>query len=466
MSTILGYFSSLLRGAYTRASALFSGDDSRNKQQLFIIATNTVQLLQENRWNELRAQFIFPLRFLLTETLLRKGWEMITATMGPVQHVGQPIVSTGWLPTANVPIRFARGSLSVNLQMPFSGRLMGLRVSPLGAVGLGEDWQHPPYAEVGAQREVGVQLGSKLEVPGILCLPKQEGVFPCVILLAGSGPCDRDSSVGSLKPFKDLALGLAQQGIASIRFDKVTLKHPHKFRNSSSITIGDEYFDQANDAITKALQHKEIDPHRIFIIGHSLGAAVAPYLTQNDDRVRGAVLLTAPSDSIYRAWVRQLHYFASLDSEPVEAMQELIAEAEKKSDTADRLGPDFTVAAQELPFGLPASYWTSYRELDPIGTAQKLKKPVLVLQGSRDYQVTVADDFVKWENALSKNSNALLRVYEGLDHCFVHGEGVSTPADYDKPGNVEVAVIRDISSWILDSEAGGSWDILEPTATR
>ncbi|RSL43055.1 hypothetical protein CEP54_015237 [Fusarium duplospermum] len=263
--------------------------------------------------------------------------------------------------------------------MRSSGKLIGLRVSPLFAAGLAQEWKPPPYADLGAEREVELKLGSKLEVPGILCLPKDPGVFPCVIFLSGSGPCDMDSSVGSVKPLKDIALGLAQHGIASIRFDKATLKHVQKFKNSTTITVGDEYLDQANDAIAQARQHSEIDSERIFIIGHSLGAAVAPFLAQTDERIRGAVLLAAPSQPLHRAYVRQLRYFASLDSEPVEAMQELIAEAEQKADAADS---GQVTSAKDLPFGLPASYWESVRELDPARVIVKSQWRMIGLNGN------------------------------------------------------------------------------------
>ncbi|KAH7234202.1 hypothetical protein MRS44_002002 [Fusarium solani] len=462
MSSLLVSLTSLLQNAGHHVIALLSrlyellpswiSRGSYNEQQLSIIATTTIQLLQDGRWSYLRNQFALPLRFFLTETVLEKGWQMITATTGPIQRIGQPVISGGWFLSAKVPVHFSRANLALIIQMRSSGKLIGLRVSPLFAAGLGQDWKPPPYAELGAEREVELKLGSKLEVPGILCLPKEPGAFPCVIFLSGSGPCDMDSTVGSVKPLKDLALGLAQHGIASIRFDKVTLKHAQKFKNSATITVGDEYLDQANDAIAQAIQHSEIDPNRIFIIGHSLGATVAPYLAQTADRIRGVVLLAAPSQPLHRAYVRQLRYFASLDSEPVEAMQELIAEAEQKADAAD----SGTTVAKDLPFGLPASYWNSVRELDPVGTSQKLEKPMLLLQGSRDYQVTVEDDWVEWERVLGNKRNACLRVFEGLDHCFIKGEGISTPADYDVPGNVDLEVVRDISRWILDTETGRS----------
>ncbi|RMJ07493.1 hypothetical protein BHE90_011637 [Fusarium euwallaceae] len=463
MSSLLVNLTSLLQNAGHHVIALLSrlyellpswiSRGSYNEQQLSIIATTTIQLLQDGRWGYLRNQFALPLRFLLTETVLEKGWQMITATTGPIQRIGQPVISGGWFLSATVPVHFSRANLALIIQMRSSGKLIGLRVSPLFAAGLAQDWKPPRYAELGAEREVELKLGSKLEVPGILCLPKDSGIFPCVIFLSGSGPCDMDSSVGSVKPFKDIALGLAQHGIASIRFDKATLKHAQKFKNSSTITVGDEYLDQASDAIAQATQHSEIDSERIFIIGHSLGAAVAPFLAQTDERIRGAVLLAAPSQPLHRAYVRQLRYFASLDNEPVEAMQELIAEAEQKADAADS---GQVTAAKDLPFGLPVSYWDSIRELDPVGTAQKLKKPMLLLQGSRDYQVTVKDDWVEWERVLGNKDNARLRVFEGLDHCFIKGEGISTPADYDMPGNVDIEVVDDISRWISDVGTGGS----------
>ncbi|KAG9249762.1 Alpha/Beta hydrolase protein [Emericellopsis atlantica] len=466
MSTLNSTLTALARRAYgyvlslggwiRTVSALAFRRGACNEQQMSLIATDTIRLLQDGDWAGLRGRFALPLRLLLTETALRKGWQVITATTGPIERVGRPsIKTTMFLPTAKIPVYFARANLAVVLRMWPSGRLLGLQVSPLLAAGFGVAWQCPPYTEDGYARETDIELGSKLEVPGIFCLPKHTGPHACVVFLAGSGPCDRDSSVGSLKPFKDLALGLAQKGIASIRFDKVTLRHGQKFRNRSSFTIADEYFDQANAALNYASQHPEIESGRIFLLGHSLGATVVPHLAQVDNRIRGIVLLAPPSETMYKSYARQLRYFASLDSDLVESTQELIAEAEKKSDAADRLGPDSTTAPRDLPFGLPACYWNSCRELDPIGTCQAMDKPILLLQGSRDYQVTVEDDFTVWKRELRSKQDVVLSVLEGLDHCFVRGEGLSVPADYDNAGNMDATAIENIRKWIV-STCGGS----------
>jgi len=74
---------------------------------------------------------------------------------------------------------------------------------------------------------------------------------------------------------------------------------------------------------------------------------------------------------------------------------------------------------------------------------------VLVLQGGRDYQVTV-DDFAQWKNALTGRPNAQLRLYPALNHLFLAGTGKSLPAEYSVPGHVPVDVIDDIARWILD----------------
>jgi hypothetical protein len=68
-------------------------------------------------------------------------------------------------------------------------------------------------------------------------------------MLSGSGPCDQDSRVGCAKPFKDLALGLATLGVATLRFDNITYTHGAKFRNSAIFTLEDEYMGHARDAI-------------------------------------------------------------------------------------------------------------------------------------------------------------------------------------------------------------------------
>ena len=72
--------------------------------------------------------------------------------------------------------------------------------------------------------------------------------------------------------------------------------------------------------------------------------------------------------------------------------------------------------------------------------------PLLVLQGERDYQVTL-DDFAGWKKALA-GRKATLKSYPELNHLFMDGKGKATPAEYGKAGHVAKAVIDDVAAWI------------------
>src|SRR6188472_232064 len=94
------------------------------------------------------------------------------------------------------------------------------------------------------------------------------------------------------------------------------------------------------------------------------------------------------------------------------------------------------------PFSAPASYWLDLRGYNPPAAARLLKPPMLVLQGERDYQVTM-DDFAAWQRALASRADVQLKSYPALNHLFMPGSGPSAPAEYERPGHVDEAVVRD-----------------------
>ena len=108
-----------------------------------------------------------------------------------------------------------------------------------------------------------------------------------------------------------------------------------------------------------------------------------------------------------------------------------------------------SLPVSELPLGLPASYWKDLREYDQAATLAGLSLPVLLLQGERDYQVTMVD-FDLFQKALPKRKNVTFRSYGNLNHLFMDGEGKATPSEYLEPGVVDNAVITDIANWIRE----------------
>ena len=117
------------------------------------------------------------------------------------------------------------------------------------------------------------------EMSGALTIPIGDGPFPAMVLLGGSGPTDMDGSMGKNKMLKDLAWGLSSQGIAVLRFNKRTFQYGVKsFPNNSyeQFTFADEYTNDALAALSLLSTYPRIDPNRIILTGHSLGAEVTP----------------------------------------------------------------------------------------------------------------------------------------------------------------------------------------------
>jgi hypothetical protein len=124
--------------------------------------------------------------------------------------------------------------------------LTGLQFAPAGVADPAARWQPPAYANPATFDDLNVTLGSgPLAVPGTLSLPRTPGPLPAVVLLGGSGPTDRDGTVGNNKPLKDLAWGLASRGIVILRFDKVTFVHPNEVKADRDFTVADEYLPHA-----------------------------------------------------------------------------------------------------------------------------------------------------------------------------------------------------------------------------
>jgi dienelactone hydrolase len=363
----------------------------------------------------------------------------------------------GWFViTAKVSLQFSRVSLALSLHMTHSGKIVGLRVLTLQAAGMGASWKIPPYA-VEDVTCIPLTIGKGLyRVAAKLSLPasvKPSHKCPCIIFIGGSGPMDKDSTIGPLKPFMDMALGLANRGIASCRFDKFTCTIAGKLlTRNTTVTFTDEYVYHVRHAIRKVRQHPNVDHERIFLLGHSLGGLIAARLAAAEPAIAGCVLMACPAQPLYRCAIGQLRYFESLDDcagqLSGDELSNTIEALEKQSELAD--GPTLTrsTPASHLPFGLGPAYWLEYREFDPIRSLQRSECPVLVLQGERDYQVTVNDDYAAFCAKFKDRQNVHFRLYEKLNHLFVPGEGKCTPAEYDIGGNVDVAVVDDIERWV------------------
>jgi len=393
----------------------------------------------------LQSHFDENLKVALPDDKLRGFWTGVRAKGGRLKSCAHPRISwVGDYTLAFANCTFEKQEAELKLTFRSDGRLAGLFIEAGGASR--PDWIAPAYVTPGAflERDVHVVSGP-MSLPGTLSMPAGGGPFPGVVLVHGSGPQDRDETIGGFRPFRDLAEGLASRGIAVLRYDKRTRVHQKELAGTRGLTIRQEVIDDALAALELLRATPGVDGSRVFLAGHSLGGTLAPRIGVLDGRLAGAVLLAAPSrpmPEVVRDQARSLLEPGATEAERL-AAPAIQKEAAALADVyAGRPGPPSGTI-----LGASVSYWLDLKSQRPLEAARSLGKPLLVLQGERDYQVSMAD-FAGWRKALGSRPGVVLKSYPALNHLFAAGEGRSTPAEYEKPGHVAAEVIEDIAAFV------------------
>jgi dienelactone hydrolase len=330
---------------------------------------------------------------------------------------------------------FASQPMGVRVTLTPHLKVAGFYIHPLETA-----YQAPIYVDTSRFTERDVQVGKEpWLLPGTISLPQGAGPFPVVVLVHGSGPNDRDETIGGNRPFRDLAWGLASRGIAVVRYDKRTRVYGARMQ-SRFVTLDAEVIDDALAALHLARSTAAIDSTRVFLLGHSLGAMLAPTIAARDGHLAGVILLAGPARRFADVLRDQIRYIDSLSGGADPGTKQILEQLPALE--AHALPPDSVV------LGVPAAYWYQLDTLRVTDRARTLKTRMLVLQGGRDYQSTMAD-FALWQEALAGRSNATLKAYPDLNHLFVTGTGKATPREYQGPGgHVAPAVIDDLVRWI------------------
>lgn len=407
------------------------------------VAASVVEMARDARFAAIEELFAPRLREAVSAETIRAAWAAEIAKIGPVQAVGAPLSEPFGVGLVRVstPVSGEHGGLTVVVSVDQAGKLNGFRLAPPA----GAAWTPPRYAAPGRFTEREVTLGPEpLAVPGTLTLPRGRRQRPGVVLLA-SGPADRDMTTGPNRPFKDLAWGLASRGVAVLRFDKVNYVHGH-VAAEAGFTMAEEYLPHALAAVRVLREQPGVDPARVFVLGHSGGGKAAPRVAAADPSVAGLVIMAGDTVPLSRAAVRVARYLAAREAGGDAGA--VVESIERQAARVAAAGLSPATPAADLLFGWPAAYWLDLRGYDQVATAAGLGRPLLVLQGRRDYQVTVADDLPRWQAGLAGRPDVSFRVYDADDHLFFAGAGESTAADYQVPQHVDPAVIADIAGWL------------------
>ena len=408
------------------------------------IAIRALDHMDAGEYAQVEAMFDADMAKAVPADKLKAVWESLPAQVGKATGRGdaQTMEQAGST-LVQVPLHFEKAELMAKFAIEGGGKIVGFMIQPAQAAA--PPAPAPPVAEDASFSEREVMVGGDdRALPPTLALPKGDGSFPAVVLVHGSGPHDRDETIGPNKPFLDIARGLAAQGIAVLRYEKRTKARPQDFA-SGMFGVDEETTNDAVQAVATLRGIDGIDPKRVFVLGHSQGGMMAPRIAAVSGHVAGLVLLAAPARSLLDIVIEQNRRLAVLDDGKTsdaerDAITAIIQQVRITRDAA-------TDPATKTVMGLPAGYWRSIDSVDPVAEARSVGLPMLVLQGARDIQVVDAD-WQGWRGAFHADPKVSFKLYETLNHLAMPGEGDGTLAEYQQPNHVDATLIDDVAAWI------------------
>lgn len=318
---------------------------------------------------------------------------------------------------------------------------------------------------------------AKITLAGTLTLPAKAGNFPVVVLISGSGPQNRDEEILGHKPFLVISDYLTKKGIAVLRFDD---RGCGKSTGNFMLATSEDFASDVSSAIDYLKTRKEINIKKIGLAGHSEGGIIAPMIASKSKDVSFMVLLAAPAIQLRKMMMIQDELIARAFGVPENEIATLktinseIYEMISVSTDTDTLKADLTryadhekvknVPVQLLPPGMSreqylaaqistlSSRWAQYLlKYDPAIALEKVKCPVLALNGAKDLQVTSRNNLAAIRNALIKGGNHKIttREFPRLNHLFQECE-TGSPAEYKRiEQTFSPAALSEMSDWIL-----------------
>lgn len=309
-----------------------------------------------------------------------------------------------------------------------------------------------------ADERVVVGGGSKYQLEGILTLPDGANALhpvPAVVLVHGSGPSNMDEHIGNNAPFRDLANGLSRRGIAVLRYDKRTFVYGKQMKDDTGLSVREETIEDAILAAKLLRQDTRIRSDGIVIGGHSLGGMLAPRIDSEGGDFCGIIIMAGSPRKLEEIIMDQ-------NAKAVKSLNRLLRAIAKKQmaklsatfENTYRLTDEEAKRTKALGRNATLYYFKEMGEHPSLDYLTALHKPVLILQGDKDFQVSIDEDFEGYRTALGHMQNVAFKRYANLNHLFmqsIYGDILKARKEYKVPQHVAEEVIADIADWILSN---------------
>ena len=303
------------------------------------------------------------------------------------------------------------------------------------------------------KEKIVIGENTKYPLKGLLTLPESTKTtpVPAVVFVHGSGASNMDEKVGKVTPFKDLAEGLAKLGIASIRYDKRTFVHGFKLMKEKNVTVKMETIEDALLATELLKKDSRIDKDKIFVIGHSMGAMLAPRIDAEGGEYKGLILMAGSPRKLEEIMLDQ-------NEDVLNSTKGLVRWIVKKQVTKlthmfDGLYQlsDEEAKKKNMGNGVTLYYFKEMGEHAAPKYLTATQKPILIMQGEKDFQATVEKDYNAYKQLLAGKENVTFKLYENLSHAFVpsvYGDIMKAKQEYNVEQHIGDEVITDIANWI------------------
>ncbi len=378
----------------------------------------------------------------LDEKALKDGWDQVVAKIGAYVGYYDTLVSEKDGSTVVKSIlEYESSGVSVMYTFNAEGKIEGLWTNY---------YTIPAEAEAtDSYTETAIKVG-EYALDGMLTLPKGVEKPPVIILVHGSGQSDMNETVGANQntPFKDIAHGLAERGIATIRYNKRYYQFPEKA--FADLRVEDEVIADVYAAVDYAGSCGEVDGTKIIVLGHSLGGMLAPVIARDNPEVKGLISFAGSprylEDIVYDQNAEVVNASSLSEEDKAKTLEQVKAEADKvKRLTADN------IKSGSVILGMSEAYWLSLTQSNGGVIAPGLDIPMLFMQGGADFQVYPDADFKAWQDILAGRDNCTFKLYEGLNHLFMATNGKRDISEYDPKGTVDAAVLDDIAAWVKEN---------------